>query len=99
MAAASYFRHELYTPTRADHLDAVRHLDPLVLAGPGYSSWSAGENLAWGAPASPPSETVSRWMASPGHRANILNPALAQHRRRRRPRPTTRAATTPRGTT
>jgi uncharacterized protein YkwD len=38
----------------------------------GYSYWSAGENLAWGAPRLSASKTVSMWMDSPGHRANIL---------------------------
>lgn len=35
--------------------------------------WSVGENLAWGTGAlSTPSRTVKAWMASPGHRRNIL---------------------------
>jgi len=38
----------------------------------GYTSWSAGENLAWGAPSLSARKTVSMWMDSPGHRANIL---------------------------
>jgi uncharacterized protein YkwD len=37
-----------------------------------YTYWSAGENLAWGAPSLSPSKTVTMWMNSPGHRANIL---------------------------
>ncbi len=75
MAAASYFRHELYTPTRATAWTAFSTWIRWYWPGPGYSSWSAGENLAWGAPGISASGTVSRWMASPGHRANILNPA------------------------
>jgi len=75
MGAASYFRHELYTPTRAATWTAFSTWIRWYWPGPGYSSWSAGENLAWGAPGLSASETVSRWMASPGHRANILNPA------------------------
>lgn len=39
----------------------------------GYSNWLAlGENLAGGQPS--PQSVVNAWMASPGHRANILNP-------------------------
>jgi uncharacterized protein YkwD len=40
--------------------------------GPGYLSWTAGENLAWGAPDITPAQTVTAWMNSPGHRANLL---------------------------
>lgn len=39
----------------------------------GYTNWTTiGENLAAGQ--SSPEEVVAAWMASPGHRANILNP-------------------------
>jgi uncharacterized protein YkwD len=39
----------------------------------GYAGWSAvGENIAAGYPS--PEDVVAGWMASPGHRANILNP-------------------------
>jgi len=75
MGAASYFRHELYTPTSATTWTGFGTWIRWYWPGPGYSSWSAGENLAWGAPGLSASETVSRWMASPGHRANVLNPA------------------------
>ena len=37
----------------------------------GYSYTTAGENLAYGFSSS--SETITGWMNSPGHRANILN--------------------------
>jgi uncharacterized protein YkwD len=40
--------------------------------GPGYVTWTAGENLAWGAPDISPAQTVTAWMNSPGHRANVL---------------------------
>ena len=75
MAAASYFRHEFHTPTSAVSWTPFSVWIRWYWPGPGYSSWSAGENLAWGAPDITASGTVSRWMASPGHRANILNPA------------------------
>jgi uncharacterized protein YkwD len=72
MASASYFRHELYTPTRAANWTSFGTWIRWFWPGPDYSSWGAGENLAWGAPGISASQTVSRWMASPGHRANIL---------------------------
>jgi uncharacterized protein YkwD len=37
------------------------------------SSWSVGENLAWGTgPLATPRATVRAWMHSPDHRANLL---------------------------
>jgi uncharacterized protein YkwD len=40
--------------------------------GPGYSSWSAGENLYWREVDATARQVVSAWMGSSGHRANIL---------------------------
>jgi uncharacterized protein YkwD len=47
------------------------------LAAAGYISaaadWTVGENLAWGqGPLATPRSVVLAWMASPGHRANVL---------------------------
>jgi uncharacterized protein YkwD len=42
--------------------------------GPGYTTWTAGENLAWGSPDLSARKTVTMWMNSPGHRANLLGP-------------------------
>jgi len=42
----------------------------------GYSYQTAGENLAFGFATS--SDTVTGWMNSPGHRANILNTTYSQ---------------------
>jgi uncharacterized protein YkwD len=42
--------------------------------GPGYTSWSAGENLYWATPDATAVRVVRSWMRSPGHRANILRP-------------------------
>ncbi|HEX2035276.1 MAG TPA: CAP domain-containing protein [Chloroflexota bacterium] len=43
----------------------------------GYLEWGVlGENLAGGQET--PEEVVSRWMDSPGHRANILNPQFTE---------------------
>jgi len=42
----------------------------------GYQYQTAGENLAYGFDSS--SHTVAGWMASPGHRANILNTSYSE---------------------
>lgn len=40
----------------------------------GANGWAYGENLAWGSGAKgTPAQIVAAWMASPGHRANILS--------------------------
>jgi uncharacterized protein YkwD len=52
------------------------------LARAGYLShaaadWFVGENLAWATgTAATPRQLVAAWMASPGHRRNILEPAF-----------------------
>jgi uncharacterized protein YkwD len=74
MGASSYFRHELYTPQRDRAWTSFSAWIRWYWPGPGYRAWSAGENLAWGAPDISASRTVTNWMNSPGHRANILNP-------------------------
>ena len=73
MGRSSYFRHDLFTPARARDWTPFGAWIRWFWPGPGYGSWSAGENLAWGAPNITAAQTVSRWMRSPGHRANILN--------------------------
>ncbi|MGH2942965.1 MAG: CAP domain-containing protein [Solirubrobacteraceae bacterium] len=41
------------------------------------SSWSLGENLAWGSgDRATPKRIVRSWMHSPGHRDNILDPSF-----------------------
>lgn len=40
----------------------------------GYRFWSVGENLLWASPGLTPDKAIAMWMASPEHRANILNP-------------------------
>jgi uncharacterized protein YkwD len=73
MGASSYFRHELYTPQQSRAWTPFSTWIRWYWPGPGYSAWSVGENLAWGAPDISASRTVTNWMNSPGHRANILN--------------------------
>jgi uncharacterized protein YkwD len=74
MAAAAYFRHELFTPAREPDWSSFGTWIRWYYPGPGYTSWTAGENLAWGAPGISARQTVSRWMASPPHRVNLLEP-------------------------
>jgi uncharacterized protein YkwD len=70
MAKLGYFRHELrYKGTWKDFGTWIHWYWP----GPGFTSWGAGENLAWGAPGLGVRKTVSLWMNSPGHRANLLS--------------------------
>jgi uncharacterized protein YkwD len=70
MANVGYFRHELRHNGKWKPFGTwIRWFWP----GTGYTSWSAGENLAWGAPGLGPRKTVSLWMHSPGHRANLLS--------------------------
>jgi uncharacterized protein YkwD len=70
MAQVGYFRHELRVNGNWKSFGTwIRWYWP----GPGYTSWSAGENLAWGAPGLGVRKTVSLWMHSPGHRANLLS--------------------------
>lgn len=41
---------------------------------PGATSWTVGENIAWGSGGrSTPRSIVSAWMHSPGHRQNVLS--------------------------
>jgi uncharacterized protein YkwD len=74
MGASSYFRHELYAPQQSRAWTPFATWIRWYWPGPGYRAWSAGENLAWGAPDISASRTVTNWMNSAGHRANILNP-------------------------
>lgn len=40
----------------------------------GFGSWSVGENLLWSTPGIDAARALELWMASPGHRKNILTP-------------------------
>jgi uncharacterized protein YkwD len=68
MARRHYFSHT--SISGASFLDRIRRTGYLSRA----SSWSVGENIAWGTgELSTPRSIVRAWMRSPGHRANILN--------------------------
>jgi uncharacterized protein YkwD len=43
-----------------------------------YSYWSVGENLFWSTGFATPDASMQAWMASPEHRANILDPHWTQ---------------------
>jgi len=73
MVANDYFAHD--TPSGQDFVQRIMRTDYV----PAASAWKLGENLAWGSKAkSTPREIVRAWMASPGHRANILNGAFRE---------------------
>lgn len=65
-------QHTLFGTTRPQLLDR--------LDAAGYDTWTRsfafGENIAYGY--SSPAEVMAAWMASPGHRANILNPNFTE---------------------
>ena len=75
MGSRGYFKHELYTPSRQTTWTPFGSWIRWYWPGPGYRSWAAGENLAWGAPDLSPRQAADRWMDSPPHRANILTPS------------------------
>ncbi len=58
----------------AHDLDGKTFVDRITAAG--YKFAAAGENVAWNHPT--PKEAVDGWMLSPGHRANVLNPAFTE---------------------
>jgi uncharacterized protein YkwD len=69
MASRGYFRHEL---RKDGNWVAFGTWIRWYWPGPDYSAWTAGENLAWGAPDATPAQVINWWMNSPGHRANLL---------------------------
>jgi uncharacterized protein YkwD len=40
----------------------------------GYRSWTVGENLLWASPDVGAARALRLWLASPPHRANLMNP-------------------------
>jgi uncharacterized protein YkwD len=68
MVKNKYFAHT--SPSGATFVQRIKKAGYMTR----YTSWTVGENLAWGAgtPATP-AEIVRAWMQSRAHRANILN--------------------------
>jgi uncharacterized protein YkwD len=70
MASAGYFEHA--SRDGASFVSRLRASGYLRGNNPAYN---VGENIAWGSlQDATPASIVAAWMASPGHRANILNP-------------------------
>ncbi len=68
MARRGYFAHT--SLSGASMTDRIRRAGYLR-----RGAWSIGENIAWGSGTRAPAAAIVRaWMASPGHRANILAP-------------------------
>jgi uncharacterized protein YkwD len=73
MVARQYFSHD--TPSGEDFVQRILATNYV----PASSSYTLAENLAWGSGGDgSPSATVRAWMASPGHRENILNGAFRE---------------------
>jgi uncharacterized protein YkwD len=68
MLTGGYFSHG--SPSGASFLARIERFDPSTLR-----RGSAGENLFWGQDPVTPAVAINSWMASPGHRANILDPS------------------------
>jgi uncharacterized protein YkwD len=69
MVDRAFFSH--VSPSGSDLVDRLRASGFISPS----EAWYVGENLAWGSGAlGSPRSTVRRWMNSPGHRANILQP-------------------------
>src|SRR3954453_4166048 len=67
MVSNQYFAHD--APSGQDFVERIKDTNYV----PASASWLVGENLAWGDRSkSSPREIVKAWMASPGHRHNIL---------------------------
>jgi uncharacterized protein YkwD len=73
MARRKYFSHD--SLAGGSFVDRIRRVGYLR----GARRWSVGENLAWGTHGrSTPMAVTRMWMASPGHRANILSPSFRE---------------------
>jgi uncharacterized protein YkwD len=67
MLADGYFAHDSF-----DGAGFWKRLTAYTSLAP-HGGWSVGENLLWSAPSVDASQALALWMASPEHRANILN--------------------------
>ncbi len=70
MATSGYFEH-----TGPGGNSVLERLEQAGYIDSSSSAYEIGENIAWGSlQDATPASVVAAWMASPGHRANILNP-------------------------
>ena len=73
MVDNKYFAHD--APSGQDFVDRIMRTGYV----PSSAYYTLGENLAWGDHrSSTPREIVRAWMASPGHRHNILTPGFRE---------------------
>ena len=72
MGDNGYMSHDLFTPSLSDNWTPLSTWLRWYWPGPGYTSWTMGENLAWGAPDLSKRDALRWWMNSAPHRANIL---------------------------
>ena len=68
MAADGYFAHESH-----DGSLFWKRIQAFYGSSP-WRYWSVGENLLWSSPDVSPTKALQMWLASPEHRANLLNP-------------------------
>jgi uncharacterized protein YkwD len=68
MALDGYFAHN-----SADGSAFWRRIQQFY-ASARWNYWSVGENLLWSSPSVDASHALSMWLASPEHRANLMNP-------------------------
>jgi uncharacterized protein YkwD len=68
MAQQGYFAHE-----SADGSLFWKRIQAFYGSSP-WRYWSVGENLLWSSPDVSPAKALQMWLASPEHRANLLNP-------------------------
>ncbi len=71
MVARTYFDHDGPAGgTLVTRVTRTGYINPRM-------AWTVGENIGWGSGSlGTPKAMVEAWMASPGHRANLLNPAF-----------------------
>jgi uncharacterized protein YkwD len=72
MGRNGYSSHDLYTPSLNTDWTPIRTWLRWYWPGPGYESWTMGENIAWGGPDLSKRDAMRFWMNSAPHRANIL---------------------------
>jgi len=68
MAQDGYFAHE-----SADGSAFWRRIQSFYPSSP-WAYWSVGENLLWASPDVTPTRALGMWLASPEHRANLMDP-------------------------
>ena len=68
MAADGYFAHN-----SADGAAFWKRIQAFYASSP-WHYWSVGENLLWSSPDVSAGQAMQMWLASPEHRANLMNP-------------------------